>query len=190
MRDLRGLQEQLAETCGDILVFLSKQWQEEKRSEFKIFKKRKDKDQNDDDISKINSDTKQAEHFVCLLYVNFILSMLMRMRTFVMIAGGMFVFILLSLNSYPFEPKQTLHALLVILFLLIIVVVAVVYAQMHRDATLSRITDTTPGELGSDFWIRLAAFGAVPLLSLLLSQYTGFNNFLFSWLQPALESLK
>jgi len=41
--------------------------------------------------------------------------------------------------------------LMLFLFALILALVGFVFAQMHRDATLSRITDTTPGELGIDF---------------------------------------
>jgi hypothetical protein len=180
MAAYKSLQDELAETCGAVLLFLSRQWQRERQSEFKHPNQGNSRDR----------DTEQAEHFVCLAYVNFILSILMRMRTLVMTVGGLFVFILLSVNSYPFEPKQTLRTLMVILFLIIVTVVAVIYGQMHRDSTLSRITNTKPGELGGDFWIRLAAFVAVPLLSLLVAQYSEINNFLFSWLQPALESLK
>jgi len=76
------------------------------------------------------------------------------------------------------------------LFIVIGITVGIVYAQMHRDATLSHMTDTTPGELGFDFYIKMAAFGAVPLLSLLSAQFPEVNRFLFAWLQPALEALK
>jgi len=52
--------------------------------------------------------------------------------------------------------------------------------QIRRDATLSLITDTSPGELGGDFWLKLLQFGALPLLSLLAAQFPEVANFLFS----------
>ena len=61
---------------------------------------------------------------------------------------------------------------------------------MHKDATLSRITKTNPGELGIDFWLRLALFVSVPLLSLVASAFPSVGGFLFSWLQPAAQAFK
>ena len=65
-----------------------------------------------------------------------------------------------------------------------------VYADMHRDATLSHITNTKPGELGSEFWVKIIGFGAAPLLGLLTTVFPELAGFLFSWLQPGLTSLK
>jgi len=62
--------------------------------------------------------------------------------------------------------------------------------QIRRDATLSLITDTSPGELGGDFWLKLLQFGALPLLSLLAAQFPEVANFLFSWLEPATQALR
>jgi hypothetical protein len=67
--------------------------------------------------------------------------------------------------------------------------VYVIYAQMHRDATLSHLTKTTPGELGSDFWIRLVGIGAVPVFSLLATQVPALNRFFYSWLKPVIDAV-
>ena len=68
---------------------------------------------------------------------------------------------------------------------------AIVYAQMYTNPLSSRITSNKPGELGFDFWVRMATFVFVPLLSLLSVQFPEINSFfLFSWLQPALQSIK
>jgi hypothetical protein len=189
--DFERLQQRLAETTGSTLQMMVRQWQTETQSEFTSPGSQQDGDKQKGKEATTNLEplTRLAEHFLCLAQFNFILSVLMCMRTLVMTVGGMFVFILLSVNSYPFEPKQTLRTLMVLLFLVIVSVVAFVYAQMHRDVTLSHITNTKPGELGADFWFRLATFAAVPLLSLLLAQFPEMNNFLFSWLQPVLQSL-
>jgi hypothetical protein len=202
IHNFEELQVALAARCVNALTFLNTKWAKEKevQTESGSHVRRRPEpasgtecrmegpeDKAREDLA---LETRLAEEFVCLVYVNFILSVLMRMRSLVMAAIGMFVFLLLSVGYYPFEPKQTMYSLLILLFLLIVGFVAVVYAQMHRDSTLSRITDTTPGELGFDFWIRLAGFTAVPLLSLLLAQFPGVNNFLFSWLEPALQGWK
>jgi len=79
---------------------------------------------------------------------------------------------------------------MILLFLIVIRAVALVLAQMHRNPTLSRITDTTPGKLEVEFWIRLGSFIALPLRSLIAVQFPQFSNFLFSWLRPALQALR
>ena len=131
-----------------------------------------------------------AEEFVALIYVNFLITVLLRMRTMVMAAIGMYVFIVLSMNVYPFEPHAALQTLAVVLLAVMGVSVAFVYAQMHRDPILSRLTSTTSGELGLDFWLKLASAGAIPVFSLLAVQFPEINRFLFSWLEPALQAVK
>ena len=42
--------------------------------------------------------------------------------------------------------------------------VGYVYAEMHRDAILSRLTSTNAGELGLDFWMKFVSAGAIPVL--------------------------
>ena len=115
---------------------------------------------------------------------------LRRLQTLILALAGVFVFVLISYSSYPFESRESFHVLLISIFFVISLVVGVVYGQMYANPLLSRITNTKPGELGLDFWVRLGTFAFVPLLSLLSVQFPSINNFLFSWLQPALQSIK
>jgi hypothetical protein len=55
---------------------------------------------------------------------------------------------------------------------------------------MSRITDTKANELGRTFFLRVAQYGALPLVTLLSSQFPEINRFLFSWLQPAIDAIK
>jgi hypothetical protein len=61
---------------------------------------------------------------------------------------------------------------------------------MHRDATLSHITSTRPGELGSQFWVHMITFGIAPLMGLLTTLFPSVTNFVSSWLMPGVEALK
>jgi hypothetical protein len=61
---------------------------------------------------------------------------------------------------------------------------------MERDPILSRISGTVPGELNKDFYLKFVAYGALPALGMLASQFPAISNFLSSWAQPALEALK
>jgi hypothetical protein len=131
-----------------------------------------------------------AEEYAALVYVNFLVSVLLRIRTLVISAGGLYVFIVMAINVYPFEPHPALQTLAVVLLLVMGVTVGFVYAEMHREVILSRLTSTSPGELGLDFWIKFASAAAIPVFSLLAAQFPSINQFLFSWLEPALQAMK
>jgi hypothetical protein len=131
-----------------------------------------------------------AEEYVALIYVNFLVSVLLRLRTLVMCAAGMYVFIVLAINTYPFEPHLALQSMAVLMLIALGIAVGAVYAQMHRDNILSRLTSSKPGELGWDFWLKLVSAGAIPVFSLLASQFPSIRQFLFSWLEPALQAVK
>jgi hypothetical protein len=109
-----------------------------------------------------------------------------------MVIGAICVFVAttLSVATYPFDPRPALSAVLLVLFLGFGAVVVFVYADMHKDATLSHVTNTNPGELGSEFWFKLIGYGAAPLLGLITTVLPDLPGFLFSWLQPGLSSLK
>ena len=131
-----------------------------------------------------------VEEFVALLYTTFILIVIVRMRSLVVAIGGMYIFVMLSLSIYLFQPQVGIRLSLIALLAFIVAAVGMVYAQMHRDATLSYITDTRPGELGGDFWVRISAFMVLPILSLIASQYPEIGGILNSWIEPALGALK
>jgi hypothetical protein len=181
--DIETLQKQLAKTAAVLIVQVLKPWW------------------SLDDSPSVSTNAKTddaplpavrmlAEEFAALVYVNFLVTVLLRMRTLVICAGGMYVFILLSMNVYPFEPHPALQTLAVVLLVLMGAIVGYVYAEMHREAVLSRLTSTQPGELGVDFWVKFGSAAAIPLLSLLATQFPEINQALFSWLTPALDAVK
>ena|ERR1700761_2320824 len=102
----------------------------------------------------------------------------------------MYIFSVLAVTAYPFHPKAAIETLLCALFVWVVAVVTAVFAQLHRDATLSHITDTKPGELGTDFWARTLSFVALPLLSLVVAQFPQVNRLFYSFLEPALQALQ
>jgi hypothetical protein len=195
--------------ASEALIFANKKWIEEGlrplESAVKPAAKHKDGELRDNDLAEgeISYDrppqaeppakdpcTRRVEHFLCLFYLNTILVPLRRLQTLILAMAGVFVFVLLSYSSYPFESRESFHVLLISVFFVISLVVGIVYGQMYTNPLLSRITSNKPGELGLDFWVRMATFVFVPLLSLLSVQFPEINSFLFSWLQPALQSIK
>ena len=133
---------------------------------------------------------RNAEEFVCLNYLGFIQNVLGRLRTMAMTIIVLFLATACAMSSYPFDPRQALSAVLVVLFVTGAVVIVKVYADMHRDATLSHVTNTRPGELGSEFWFKIVGFGFAPLIGLMTRIFPGITDFIFAWLQPGISSLK
>jgi hypothetical protein len=180
------LQASLARAASGALIHANKQWKQEPYAP---------PSQPDGKAAPAEPPAKEPtmraiEHFLCLFYVNIILVPLRRLQTLILAMAGVFVFVLLSYSSYPFESRESFHVLLISIFFVISLVVGIVYGQMYSNPLLSRITNTTPGELGLDFWVRLGTFVFIPLLSLLSVQFPEMNRFLFSWVQPALQSIK
>ena len=138
----------------------------------------------------VPEEIRKREQFVALVYVNFVVAVLLRMSTIIVTIAGLYILLPLSLSLYPVEPKVILRALLIILFFVIVGVVGTSVLADAQGRILSRLTDTTPGELGMDFYFKMASlYSACPLISLLVSQFPDVNNFLFSWLQPAMQAL-
>jgi len=174
-----SFQRAVAVAAGDALSYLAERWQHETEEP-----KRGRGPETPDELK-----VRACERFVALVYVSFLLVVLARMRTLIVAIGGMYILILLGMTLYPFEPKASTQAFLAASLVFIITVVGLVFAQIHRDATLSYVTDTKPGELGGDFWLRMASFIALPLFSLFASQFPEIGRFFYSWLEPALQAL-
>lgn len=137
-----------------------------------------------------NELVRNSEELVCLTYLGFAQNLLGRIRTIVLGSLSLFLALSISVASYPFDPRTLLSGILLGLFVTFGATVFFVYADMHRDTTLSHITNTKPGELGTEFWIKILGFGAAPILALITQTFPEWSGFLFSWLQPGLSSLK
>jgi hypothetical protein len=169
----------VALAAHDALVYLADCWKHEKEEP-----KRHRGQETADELK-----TRACERFVSLVYVSFLLVVLARMRTLIVAVSGMYILILLALTLYPFEPRPAIQIYLVAMLVFIVTVVGLVFAQIHRDATLSHITDTKPGELGGDFYLRMASFVVLPLFTFFASQFPQIGRFFYSWLEPALQAL-
>ena len=131
-----------------------------------------------------------AEELVALRYESLIRAVLGNIRYLMTFVAAVFVLALVAWNSYPFQPRKTVDWIFTIALLLLGGGIIWVFAQMHRNAILSRITDTSPNELGVDFYWRLATFGAVPLITWLAYQFPQIGSAIFRWVQPGLSVVR
>jgi hypothetical protein len=130
-----------------------------------------------------------AEELVALRFIALIRYVGLQLRNQLTFISGAFIISIISLRSYPFLAHRTIGWSLTIIFLILGTGIVMVFSQMSKDAILSRITDTHPGKLDKEFYFRIASVGALPLLTVLASQFPEIGRMLFSWLQPAVEAL-
>jgi hypothetical protein len=188
-------QRQVAKTSGKVLIhLLLPEWREEHHSLILVDPSSAEGDNEVDDRKQAPLSAKphirNAEEFVCLTYLGFAQNVLGRIRTIVLGGSCLFVAATVAIASYPFDPRPLLSGALFVLFVAYGAVVVFVYADMHRDATLSHVTNKNPGELGSEFWFKLLAIGAAPLLGLLTTIFPEWTGSIFTWLEPGISSLK
>jgi hypothetical protein len=131
-----------------------------------------------------------AEEFLAIRYVSFIRAVLVNMRQLLQLITSIFVLTIVAWNSYPFQPRQWIDEAFTALFLLLGTGLVWIFAQMHRNAILSRITDTNANELGWDFYLRIVTFGAVPVLTWLAYQFPEVGGSLFKLIQPSLDVIR
>jgi hypothetical protein len=131
-----------------------------------------------------------AEEFLAIRYVALIRTVLVNIRHLMIFVSAAFVLAIVAWNSYPFQPHQVVDWCFTVLMLCLTVGFIWVFAQMHRNPILSRITATTPNELGAAFYIRLITFGAVPVLTWLAYQFPEIGGSVFRFLQPSLQVAK
>lgn len=131
-----------------------------------------------------------AEEFLAMRYAALIRAILAQMRYLLLFITVALVLIMLAVNSYPFQPKQAIDWCITGFFLSFSAGIVLLLAQMHRNPLLSRITDKSAHELGMDFYLRVATFGVVPLITWLATQYPSIGGMIYGVLRPGLDVMK
>ena len=133
---------------------------------------------------------RMAEELLAVRYIAVIRSVLVNIRYLMMFISSAFVFAIIAWNSYPFQPHRFVDWGFTILLVFLGIGLVTVFAQMHRNAILSRITDTSPNKLGWNFYARIITFGAIPVLTWFAYQFPEIGGSLFKILQPGLQVIK
>lgn len=131
-----------------------------------------------------------AEELIVLRYVALIRAVLINIRYLMLFVSTAFVLALVGWNSYPFQPHAFIDWCFTILLGILTFGFVAVLAQMHRNAILSRVTNTTANELGWEFYARIFAFGAVPVLTWLAYQFPDVGGTIYRIIQPGLQVVK
>jgi hypothetical protein len=150
-----------------------------------------DHERNVFDMELSASDTiKFAEEFVCFHYIAYVQNILARIRTMILSMVCLFVAVCFAISFYPFVPRTQISIWMLVNLSVIASAVIYVYAGMERDETLSYISNTRPGKLSAEFYIKIAAFLAGPVIGLLTTQFPAIADSVLGVLQPGLDAFK
>jgi hypothetical protein len=144
-----------------------------------------------DDTRSISSEAYQyAGKYVAFQYSIYIGYILHQLQNLLVCSIACFVLLVTSLNSFSFQAPHAMSRFMMITFAAGGCAVLMVLAQMERDPILSRLSGTTPGELGKEFYVRVLAYGALPVLTMLSTQFPAISRFISMWIQPAAAALR
>ncbi len=130
-----------------------------------------------------------SENFVMLQDTRFIVYVVGHIRSIGSSLSLSFLLLVLLFHSYSPQGPQIIGRFLAVLFVVIACAVWHVFAGMERNAVLSRISRTKPGELGGQFWIHLLAIGGLPLLGVIAHLFPAVSQFLFQWIAPTVQDM-
>jgi hypothetical protein len=130
------------------------------------------------------------EEWVALIYVHYVRLILVQIRTRLATAAMLYILLVWTVTSYPFINRHALTIGLSGLLAILAAIVISTYASINRDPILSRTINVKPGRLDLDFLWKTASMVGIPVLGLLASQFPEVSNFLFSWIEPGLNTVK
>lgn len=131
-----------------------------------------------------------ASKYIALQHTIFIGYVLRHLQNLLLCSTFCFVFIVASLNSFVFQIPQAMFYTLTGVLVVSAALVLTVLAQVERDPVMSRLSGTQEGELGKDFYFRALTYGALPVLSVLSTQFPAISRFVSSFVEPALSKLQ
>ena len=131
-----------------------------------------------------------AEEFIAIRYMSLIRAVLANVRNLMTFISVAFVLTIVAWNSYPFQPRQFVDWLATGFLVILGLGVIRVFAQMHRDPILSRVTETRPNELGWNFYLRIFAFGAILVLTWLAYEFPDASSAIYRFVQPGASVFK
>ena len=97
--------------------------------------------------------------------------------------------LLMAVSSYAFQPKRFLSFNIWLVLLVGSILTLRAFVQMDRNGTLSAISGTDAGKVTLDrtFFSNLFAYGGIPVLGIVLTQFPAIGHLFGGWLDPLLR---
>lgn len=118
-----------------------------------------------------------------LVYTEWVLGHMRRLSFFLVLSV---VLTTLLISSYPFQPQTLFSTISFFVFAGVVAVLLWVIGSVNRNASLSRMSGSTPGELTWDRTLfgNLALYFIVPAITLASAQFPALRETLFKWVEP------
>jgi hypothetical protein len=103
------------------------------------------------------------------------------------------LFLLAGLASFHFQPIRSVYVVLWSVIGVVALWTVAIFIQMDRNSLLSRMDNTTPGELNpikSGFLRQVATFVLPPVVALVLTQFPQIGQPLLGWADPLIRLLQ
>jgi hypothetical protein len=128
----------------------------------------------------------QAEKFLVSRTVHFLAHMFPQLTNLASYSMGCLFLMLMAISSYPLQPKNPFSYFCWFIIFAFVAVVLLMAVQMNRDAVLSCLNGTKPGEIHWDagFIGRIIFLIAVPVLGLVGVQFPDTISQILRWVAP------
>ena len=178
------------EGSGLSVAGLRKAWRDDIQEAFPgvAFKAREDEKKDEGPPARVMQAIR--EEWIALIYIHYIRMVLIQIRSRLLTSVVLYLLLVISVTSYPYLNRHVLILALAVVFSILAATAVTTYASINRDPILSRTTESQPGRLDIDFYVRAASMVGVPLLGLVASQFPEVSSFLFSWIEPGMAAVK
>jgi hypothetical protein len=141
----------------------------------------------EEELARLPDWQQAAEKLLCLIYINFIQTIVARLHTLLISIASLFSLVTLGFAIYPFAPFFPLLVSGLALIVLIAWAFYKVFSEMDTDRTLSRIVNGDDRKLEKEFYFKFAESLALPLLTLGSSLLPGGAGRLLEMVQTLLS---
>jgi len=132
----------------------------------------------------------QLRRYLALRVVALIRYAMLQIGTLTCFVAYGYVLAVMSVMSYAFAGRQALNVLVVGTFFGLLIWIGMMMAQFQRNAMLSRLEGSTPGQVSyGQLALHLLSVGGLPLLAIVTSQFPAVAEFAFSFFRPVLGAL-
>lgn len=130
-----------------------------------------------------------VQEFFAVRTVSYIRHVFSHMRSSLLAAMLCSFLTLMAMNTYAFEPKQFASLAIWAVILIGVALTVWTFVQMDRNAVLSAISGTKPGQVTFDrtFVLNILTYGILPVAGVVVTQFPHVGSMVVRWLNPLLR---
>ncbi len=131
-----------------------------------------------------------ASKYVALQFAAYISYILRHLQNLLLCCTLSYALLVLALNSFSFQAPRAISEFLILSLIVGAAIVVRFLIQSEHDVILNRLSGTSEHEIGTAFYIKLLAYGALPVLTVLGTQFPAISRFVSEWAEPTLAAVR